>query len=66
MFGGRIMRGLAVTFLAMMVAGQALAFEPNPGTRAYPIAGRDLVSGETISLEDYRGKWVLLEFWASW
>lgn len=41
----------------------ARAYTPDPGTRAYPLTGRDLVSGKTISLEDYRGKWVLLEFW---
>ncbi|MCH7472166.1 TlpA family protein disulfide reductase [bacterium] len=43
-----------------------MAYSPEPGNRAYPLAGRDLVSGRQISLEDYRGKWVLLEFWASW
>ena len=28
--------------------------------------GRDLVTGKAIRLEDYRGKWVLLDVWASW
>jgi len=54
---------LAVTFL---LARPALAFEPDPGNRAYPLVGRDLVSGKTIDLENYRGQWVLLSFWASW
>ncbi len=53
---------VAVIFYAV----PSYAFEPNPGNRAYPIVGRDLVSGETISLEDYRGEWVLLEFWGYW
>ncbi len=57
---------LLVVVLTLLVASQALAFEPASGKRAYPIAGRDLVSGDFIDLEDYRGKWVFLEFWASW
>lgn len=62
------MKRFALLIMAALVvlATPTLAFDPEPGSRAYPVVGRDLVSGETISLEDYRGKWVLLEFWAYW
>ena len=52
--------------LLLALSLPALAFEPAPLNRAYPIVGPDLVSGQTVALEDYRGKWVFLEFWASW
>jgi len=51
---------------ALLYAHPALAFEPDPGNRAYPLTGHDMLSGKQISLEDYRGQWVLLQFWASW
>jgi hypothetical protein len=62
------MRTLLLAFAAALVllARPALAFEPAVGDRAYPIVGHDIVSGQVLSLEDLRGKWVLLEFWASW
>ena len=33
---------------------------------APPFSGYDLNSGQELGLEDYRGKVVLLDFWASW
>lgn len=60
------MRVVLLIALILLLSTPALAFSPAPGKRAYPIMGHDLVSGKTVSLEDYRGKWVLLEFWASW
>jgi hypothetical protein len=60
------MRLALMVGLLLLLTAPALAFDPAPGKRAYPIVGHDLVSGKTVSLEGYRGKWVLLEFWASW
>lgn len=60
------MRYWIVIAMWLVLTAPALAFAPAPGKRAYPLVGHDLVSGKTLSLEDYRGKWVLLEFWASW
>ncbi len=60
------MRVMIAAILLLAFSVPALAFQPEPMNRAYPMVGTDLVSGQTIDLEDYRGKWVLLEFWASW
>jgi hypothetical protein len=57
---------LAITAALLLLARPALAYEPAVGDRAYPIVGHDIVSGQQVSLEDQLGKWVLLEFWASW
>lgn len=36
-----------------------------PGARPFPIAAKDL-SGKPLSLAQYRGKVVLMDFWATW
>ena len=36
-----------------------------PGTRPFPIVAKDL-SGQPLSLAQYRGKVVLMDFWATW
>jgi thiol-disulfide isomerase/thioredoxin len=36
-----------------------------PGTKAIDFTAVD-IQGETLSLSDYRGKYVLIDFWASW
>lgn len=43
-----------------------MAFASNVGDRARDIRGWDAVSQRTVSLADYSGKWVLVEFWATW
>lgn len=35
------------------------------GKPAFPISLKD-PAGKTITLESFRGKWVLVDFWASW
>jgi thiol-disulfide isomerase/thioredoxin len=37
----------------------------SPGAKAYIFASKEL-RGEPLSLADYKGKYVLLDFWASW
>lgn len=62
-----IFRVIALSMAVILLgAGTALAFEPVAGNRAYPIAGHDMITGKYFDLEAYRGKWVFLEFWASW
>jgi hypothetical protein len=51
-----MMRLALVVGLLLLLTAPALAFDPAPGKRAYPIVGHDLVSGKTVSLEDYHGK----------
>jgi hypothetical protein len=41
-------------------------YEAKPGNRALPLYGSDVVNRQWVDLEDYRGKWVLVEFWATW
>ena len=60
------MKGLIATVLVMSISFSAYAFELEPMNRAYPMVGKYLVSDQMVDLESYRGKWVLLEFWASW
>lgn len=36
------------------------------GTKAPPFSGPDVQSGELISLDQFKGKVILLNFWASW
>ena len=57
-----LLTALATTLLLPLAAH---AFKPDPGNRAYPVEGADLVSGTRVSLDDYLGKWVLLELWSS-
>jgi len=59
------MRILFTAIAILLFTTSAYAFDPEPGNRAAPIVGTDLVSGEVISLEEYHGKWVLLCFWKS-
>lgn len=43
-----------------------LAWTPEIGNRALPLYGTDRVSGQSIELDSMKGKWVLLEAWATW
>jgi peroxiredoxin len=54
--------GLALG-LAALAAAQAA---PGNGDRAGSIRGHDAVSQQTVSLSDYLGQWVFVDFWASW
>ncbi len=52
---------LITLILVMFTIAPGWAADP-----AIPFTGTDLKTGETISLGDYRGKVVLVDFWASW
>ena len=41
-------------------------YEAQPGNRALPLYGSDVVHNRWVDMDDYRGKWVLVEFWATW
>jgi len=45
--------------------GQNIAGQPKIGTMAKNIGGFD-VNGAKVSLSDFKGKYVLIDFWASW
>jgi thiol-disulfide isomerase/thioredoxin len=50
----------------LVFGGAAHAATPNPGDRAGSIAGWDMVGQRSSSLSEHLGKWVFLDFWASW
>ena len=56
---------------SQIVYAQSSLPEPPSGMRFYQIGqATDFtlhdIDGETITLSDYRGRWVFLHFWASW
>jgi len=60
------MRALLVAILLGALAVPCYAYTPNVGDRAANIYGRDITSNEVVHLEDFIGKWVFIDFWASW
>ena len=56
-----IMRGISITLLLLLIPGLARA----QTTRAPIMVVRD-INGRSFSLSDYKGKVVLLNFWATW
>lgn len=58
----------AVAFIALLAFGLVAKGGPSLdiGDTAPDAAIDPLGGGEDVSLSDYRGEWVLLNFWASW
>ncbi len=57
---------VVVAVVIFVVMGQKRSFEPvKPGTEAIDFTLPDL-SGKPVSLKDFRGKVVFLNFWATW
>ncbi|MFN3750382.1 MAG: TlpA family protein disulfide reductase [Thiobacillus sp.] len=61
------LRRTMVVIAGLLLAGvvQAAGFEERPASPAPQLKAQDL-AGATRTLADYRGKVVLLNFWASW
>lgn len=57
---------LAFLLEVVCAAGPAFAYTASVGDRARDLAGYDIISKQTVRLEDYAGQWVLVDFWASW
>ena len=58
--------GLALALAVMLAESAAGAEQPMLGEPAPTFRLQDLLSGKTISLEDLRGRFVVLHFGASW
>lgn len=71
-YPGSTWKALAVVAVLAVMAGRAAA-APNyeatsrlrPGQKAYTFTARDM-NGKKVSLADYKGKVVVLDFWARW
>jgi thiol-disulfide isomerase/thioredoxin len=57
-----VSKSTALIYLLLVLLAQPLAAQQT----APPFSGVEVKSGETISLADYLGKVVFLDFWASW
>ncbi len=57
---------LAALLLLATPAVAGAQFEAKPGNRAPELYGTEAVSSDWVDMADYRGKWVLAEFWATW
>ncbi|MCL2727789.1 MAG: alpha-N-acetylglucosaminidase C-terminal domain-containing protein, partial [Bacteroidales bacterium] len=52
--------------LEKTVASKSQLFAPQIGFNAVPFVGEKYRSKDTISLDDYRGKYLVLYFWGTW
>ena len=52
--------------LVAAFAGLAAYAQPAHAGNAPEFTLTDIDGGTTYSLSDFRGKWVLIDFWASW
>lgn len=53
-----------LTFLCLTTIASAGRF--GPGDRPSDFYGREIQTEQILRLEDFRGKWVLVDFWATW
>jgi cytochrome c biogenesis protein CcmG/thiol:disulfide interchange protein DsbE len=56
----------AVLLAFLATVGSTKANSPLLGKAAPPVAGSELSTGRSVSLTDYAGRWVLVNFAASW
>jgi peroxiredoxin len=56
---------LSIVIIALLAGCTDNARGPQPDTMASEFSLKDM-SGKTVRLSDYKGKVVLLEFWATW
>lgn len=56
---------LFISCLFLLAAAQAQELKPWKGGPTPPLALNDL-NGKPVKLEDYRGKVVMVQFWATW
>src|SRR5690349_12343493 len=55
-----------VSLLVLLVASGPARSDPKVGTPAPEINGKELSTDQPMRLSDFKGKVVVLEFWADW
>lgn len=60
------MRVVLAVAVLLLLRVPAYAYTPHAGDRANDIRGWDAVHHRTAALSECAGKWVLVDFWASW
>lgn len=63
---GAVLAALLVLFALARPASQVSASSPLIGKPAPPISGRWLMNGQSLAWSTFAGKWVLVNFAASW
>ena len=58
--------GLVVLFALVIATMSMPAMATEPGQKAPIFSGKEIAGTKEISLSDYRGKVVYVDFWASW
>jgi thiol-disulfide isomerase/thioredoxin len=59
-------RLIAMLFAVLCLGAPVRAYEANVGDRAANFGCFDIVGRRPVQLEDYLGRWVLVDFWATW
>ncbi len=67
---GVLLIGVGIYLLVVRLSAAYPGAGNSPVAAAEPEPAHDFtlmaLTGETVSLSDYRGKWVLVNFWATW
>jgi thiol-disulfide isomerase/thioredoxin len=60
------MRIAVAAVIVLALSAPAFAYSPGAGDRAKDIVGRDMRTDKVVKLSEYGGKWVFIDFWATW
>jgi len=64
MLSRSLMWCVAIATAIVVFSTPAFGYAPHTGDRAQDFYGRDIVGGGVVHLEDFRGRWLWVEFWS--